>query len=126
MPQKSHRLMFTVAAIFNWVIGLGLLLDARLVLGLMGVSPLPTEPTFVQIVGGLVFLFGFWYYRAGSDLRGVASAIWLGAIAKIMVFTLGLFDVVMGNISWTWALPGFADFVFALLFIKALRELDRE
>ena len=54
MPQKSHRLLFTVAAIFNWVIGLGLLLDAPLILGLMGVSPLPTEPTFVRIVGGLV------------------------------------------------------------------------
>lgn len=126
MSQKSHRLLFTVAAIFNWVIGLGLLLDAHLMLGLMGVSPLPAEPTFVRIVGGLVFLFGFWYYRAGSDLRGVASAIWLGAIAKIIVFALGIFDVVMGDISWPWALPVSADFVFALLFIRALRGLDRE
>jgi len=124
MPQKSHRLLFTVAALFHWVIGLGLLLDAPLILGLMGVSPLPTEPTFVRIVGGLVFLFGFWYYRAASDLRGVASAILLSAIAKLMVFTLGIFDVVMGDISWPWALPVSADFVFALLFIKALRELD--
>ena len=33
MSQQSHRLLFTVAAIFNWLIGLGLLLDARLVLG---------------------------------------------------------------------------------------------
>ncbi len=126
MSSQSHRLMFTVAAIFNWVIGLGLLLDARLVLGLMGVSPLPAEPTFVRIVGGLVFLFGFWYYRAGSDLRGIASAIWLSAVAKIMVFTLGMFDVVMGDISWPWALPVSADLVFALLFMKALRSLDRE
>jgi hypothetical protein len=125
MTQQSHRLLFTVAAIFNWVIGLGLLLDARLILELMGVSPLPTEPTFVRIVGGLVFLFGFWYYQAGSDLRGVASAIWLGATAKIMVFTLGVFDVITGEISWPWALPVSADLVFALLFIKALRGLDR-
>jgi len=92
----------------------------------MGVSPLPTEPTFVRIVGGLVFLFGFWYYRAASDLRGIASAIWLSAIAKIMVFTLGMFDVVTGEISWPWALPVCADLVFALLFIRALRSLDRE
>ena len=126
MSQQSHRLLFTVAAIFNWLIGLGLLLDARLVLGMMGVSPIPTEPTFVRIVGGLVFLFGFWYYRAASDLRGIASAIWLSAIAKIMVFILGLFDVVTGEISWSWALPVSADLVFALLFIRALRSLDRE
>ena len=126
MSQQSHRLLFTVAAIFNWLIGLGLLLDARLVLGMMGVSPIPTEPTFVRIVGGLVFLFGFWYYRAASDLRGIASAIWLSAIAKIMVFILGLFDVVTGEISWPWALPVSADLVFALLFIRALRSLDRE
>jgi hypothetical protein len=36
-----------------------------------------------------------------------------------------VFDVITGEISWPWALPVSADLVFALLFIKALRGLDR-
>jgi len=124
--QQSHRLMFTIAAIFNWLVGLGLLLDARTALGLIGVDPLPTEFTFLRIVGGLVFLFGFWYYRAGTDLRSVASAIWLGAIAKVMVFSLAVFDTLTGGISWHFPMLASADVVFAILFFRALRELDRQ
>jgi len=124
--QQSHRLLFTLAAVFNWVIGLGLFFDARMTLGLIGVTTLPTEFTFVRIVGGLVFLFGFWYYRAGSDLRGVASAIWLGAIAKVLVFSVALFDGFTGQMSWQFMIPASADLAFALLFFRALNEVRRE
>jgi hypothetical protein len=126
MSQKAHRVLFTVSALFNWVVGLGFLFDSQALLRLAGVSPLPTEFTFVRIVGGLVFLFGFWYYRAGSDLRSVASAIWLGAIAKIMVFSVGLFDTLTGGISWQFMLFATADLIFAGLFIQALRKLNHE
>lgn len=121
--QNAHRTMFTIAAVFNWVIGIGLFLDARTTLGLIGVHPLPTEFTFVRIVGGLVFLFGFWYYRAGRDLNSVASAIWLGAIAKLLVFSVALFDALTSHISWHFLMPATADLVFAILFFRALREL---
>jgi hypothetical protein len=121
MAQHSHRLLCVIGALFNWIVGLAFLIDAPWFLGLFGVHPLPTEPTFVQMVGGLVVLFGFFYYRAATDIASVSSAIWLGSLAKLMVFAVSVFNVVTGHISWHFGLLTFCDLVFASLFILALR-----
>ena len=113
--------MFTVAAGFNWLVGLILFFNADLLLELFHITPLPIETTFLRLFAGLVFVFGFGYYAAGSDLKTNAPVIRLGGIAKLMVVAIAAYEVVLGNISWQLMLVASADLIFALLFFRALR-----
>ena len=82
---------------------------------------MPIETTFLRLFAGLVFVFGFGYYAAGSDLKTNAPVIRLGGIAKLMVVAIAAYEVVLGNISWQLMLVASADLIFALLFFRALR-----
>jgi len=121
MSHSSHKLLFTVAAGFNWLVGLILFFNADLLLELLHITPLPIETTFLRLFAGLVFVFGFGYYAAGSDLKTNAPVIRLGGIAKLMVVAIAAYEVVLGNISWQLMLVASADLIFALLFFRALR-----
>ena len=121
MSHSSHKLLFTVAAGFNWLVGLILFFNADLLLELFHITPLPIETTFLRLFAGLVFVFGFGYYAAGSDLKTNAPVIRLGGIAKLMVVAIAAYEVVLGNISWQLMLVASADLIFALLFFRALR-----
>jgi hypothetical protein len=123
--RSSQKILFSCAAVFNWLVALALFFNASLLLELFAVTPLPTELAFVHQFAGLVFLFGFGYYWAGNDLKTNAPVIRLGVAGKLGVVTIGLFDIVAGNISWQFMLLASADLVFALLFIQALRTLRR-
>ncbi|MEH6634244.1 MAG: hypothetical protein V7700_01940 [Halioglobus sp.] len=121
MSHSSHKLLFTVAAGFNWLVGLILFFNADLLLELLHITPVPIETTFLRLFAGLVFVFGFGYYAAGSDLKTNAPVIRLGGIAKLMVVAIAAYEVVLGNISWQLMLVASADLIFALLFFRALR-----
>ena len=121
MSPSSHKLLFTVSAGFNWLVGLILFFNADLLLELLHITPLPIETTFLRLFAGLVFVFGFGYYAAGSDLKTNAPVIRLGGIAKLMVVAIAAYEVVLGNISWQLMLVASADLIFALLFFRALR-----
>lgn len=125
MNPSSQKLFFTVAAAFNWLVGLALFFNARLLMELFHVSPLPTETLFVRLFAGLVFVFGFGYYAAGNDLKSNAPVIRLGAYAKLGVVVIGTYEIMLGSISWHFMLLAGADLVFAVLFFKALDEDTR-
>jgi hypothetical protein len=120
MTAKSQKLFFSVAAIFNWLVGLALFFNAALLLDLFHISPLPTETTFLRLFAGLVFMFGFGYYAAGNDLKTNAPVIRLGAFAKLSVVAIAAYEIILGNISWQLLLVAGADLVFAVLFFRAL------
>ena len=120
MTAKSQKLLFSVAAIFNWLVGLALFFNAALLLELFHISPLPTETTFLRLFAGLVFVFGFGYYAAGDDLKSNAPVIRLGAFAKLSVTAIAAYEILLGNISWQLMLVAGADTIFAVLFFRAL------
>ena len=121
MSPSSQKLLFTVSAGFNWLVGLILFFNADLLLELFHITPLPIETTFLRLFAGLVFVFGFGYYAAGSDLKTNAPVVRLGGVAKLMVVAIAAYEVVLGNISWQLMLVASADLIFALLFFRALR-----
>jgi len=107
------------------LVGLGLFFAAGPLLRLFQVTPLPTEPLFLRLFAGLVFVFGFAYYSGGTDLEKNAPVIRLGAIAKLIVVAVVSLEVARGSISWQVMLIAGFDLVFAVLFFSALQGLAR-
>ena len=123
MTSKSLRTLFVTAAVFNWLVGLGLLFDASLLFRLFGVTPLPTEFLFVQLFAWLVIVFGIGYYWVSRDPGSNISLIKLGMLGKASVVLVSLAAVVTGGISWQMMILASADLVYAILFWRALGSL---
>jgi amino acid transporter len=123
MTSKSIRTLFVSAAAFNWLVGLALLFDARLLFGLFRVTPLPTEPLFVQLFAWLVIVFGVSYFWVSRDPQSNAPLIKLGMLGKASVVLVCLAAVVSGDVSWQMMILASADLVYALIFWRALRSL---
>ncbi len=123
-PTTSSRI-FLLAAIFNWSFALGLFLMPAPFLGLFAVSPAPEQSLWVQQFAGLVFFFGVGYYQASINLEKMAPMIRLAVWAKCSVLAVALLNVLTGDISWQFIVPASADGVFAVLFVQALRTVDK-
>ena len=106
--------------------GAVIILDPALLMNMFAVTPLPEQSSLIRLAGLLVFFYGIGYFWAAGDLQANAQVIRLGAWAKMGVFTLGLGEVMLGNISWQFLFLVSADLVFALLFLRALRDLTVE
>ncbi len=61
----NARLLFTVAAIFNAVIGLAMLLAYDSLVPWLGLPPRPT--VWIHIIALIVLVFGYAYWRIAGD-----------------------------------------------------------
>jgi hypothetical protein len=124
MNPKTISKLFLIAALFNWVVGIALMTNAPLLLGLFNVTPVPTEPVFVSLSGWLIICYGIGYFWASRDFAGNLGIIWLGIIGKLGVFGVVLMSTLLGQISWQMNIVSSVDLVFAVLFILAIRNHD--
>ena len=125
MTYHSHKKLFQVAAIFNWVVALGLFFTPDIFLSLIGVTPLPSQGLWVQLFACLVFFFGIGYYQASLDLDRHSNIIQLAIGGKTGVLVIALLNVLGGDVSWQIMIPATADGIFAVLFLLALRDLAK-
>jgi hypothetical protein len=124
MNAKSIRIMFTTAAWFNWMAGLAVAVNVELLFGLFGVTPLPTEPLFLQLFAWLVIVFGIGYFWASRDPVANVPVIKLGMIGKLSVVLVSLVCVMTGSISWQFMLLVSVDLLYAILFWRALKAIQ--
>ena len=117
------KALFISAAWFNWIAAVVFGLASDWVLPILSMESSPTTLFFIHLFCTLVFVFGFAYYRAASDLAGQAPVIRLGAAAKLALVFVATMDVVLGLISWPILIVLAGDLVYALLFFKALSRL---
>lgn len=120
---KKHHNMFVAAAAFNWVAGISFLKPIPMYEA-MGITPIPDENSVLHILCLLIICFGFGYFKASKDFPGNASVIRLGMVAKALVVVVTAVDVALGVISWQVILAVSGDFIFSILFYKALQDLD--
>ena len=121
MTSKSMRIMFTTAAWFNWVAGLAVAVNAELLFGLFRITPLHTEPLFLQLFAWLVIVFGIGYFWASRDPAANVPVIKLGIIGKLSVVLVSLACVLTGSVSWQIMLLMSIDLLYAILFWRALQ-----
>ena len=130
--------MFVVGSLWNIGIGLtGLLLTDFILLMMFGKAPM-TE-NFSALVHGTVpgvdnlqtliffrffmiavILFGIGYYWVSRDLLANRAVIWLGLVAKLMIFFTFAYYYVMGQSSFFSVLICSGDFIFSIFFAAFL------
>ena len=124
MTDKSIRIMFTTAAWFNWVAGGAVAVNAGWLFSFFRVTPLPTEPLFLQLFAWLVIVFGIGYFWASRDPAANVPVIKLGMLGKLSVVLVSLVCVLTGSVSWQIMLLMSADLLYAILFWRALKAIQ--
>ncbi len=115
----NARALFAVAAIFNALIGLGMLLAYDAIAPWLGFPPQPT--VWMHIVTLIVLVFGYAYWRVAMDPRRFREYIVLGIVAKL-AFVVAIYGhFLAGDATAMLAALVTADLVFAGLFGAYLR-----
>jgi len=132
--------MFFVGSLWNISIGLtGLLLTDFILLMMFGKAPM-TE-NFSAFINGMVpvtdnlqtliffrffmiavILFGIGYYWVSRDLLANRAVIWLGLVAKLMIFFTFAYYFTTGQSSFFSVLICSGDFIFSIFFAAFLRK----
>ncbi len=125
MSHDASKKMFLGAAIFNWIIGFGLLFIPGMFLSWFCITPTPDQNVWVQEFAGLVTVFGIGYYWAARDFHNNRSIVRLAVLGKSAVVLIALLNVIRGDVSWQLMIPAAGDAVFVVLFILALKSSER-
>jgi hypothetical protein len=123
VTSTAIRTLFLSGAIFNWLVGLALHLDAARLFDLFGVTPVPTENLFVQLFAWLVIVFGVGYFWISQDPVTNVPIIKLGMLGKASVVLVCLAAVMMHTVSWQLLILASADLVYAVFFLMALNTI---
>ena len=114
----NARPLFTIAAIFNAVVGLAMLLAYDLLLPWLGFSPRPT--VWIHIIALIVLVFGFAYWRIANDPVRFRDYVVLGIAGKL-AFVVAIYGhFLAGDATAALATLVTADLIFAGLFAAYL------
>ncbi len=118
MSETGWTRLFGLAAIFNILIGLLLLIDPSMMPKFV---PLPADDfIWPRLAGGLIFFMGVGYWLVSRNLDTNRGIIVIGAGGKLLTALMLAIYGIKGTIGfWTFSL-GLIDLVFALLFIRFL------
>ena len=114
----SERPLFLMAAGFNAVVGLSLLVGYPLTARLL---ELPGPPTvWLHLVAAVVLLFGFAYWLVAKHPERFRPFIGLGAAGKLAFAAIIYYQWALGDAPTRLAMLVNVDLVFALLFLRTL------
>lgn len=120
--NRHAKILFGIAALFNWAVGLSWLFAWPLMQELMQLAPAEgSNRMLINICAVLVITFGYAYFMVGRDPVTYRPYAILGTIGKLLVVAViapVLFSLSQG---WILALLAMGDLLFALLFIHFLR-----
>jgi apolipoprotein N-acyltransferase len=126
MTKKANGPMFLTAAVFNWGVGLALVINAPLLFDLFRVTPPPAEPLFLQLFAWLVIVFGIGYFWVWKDPEANISIVKLGILGKLTVVLVALGCVLAGAVSWQMMILASADLLYVYLFWRALKAIQQK
>ena len=116
--------LFTVAAIFNALVGVGMLLAYDWLAPWLGFPPQPT--VWMHIVTLVVLVFAYAYWRVAQDPVRYREYIVLGIVAKL-AFVVAIYGhFLAGDATATLAVLVTADLIFAGLFGAYLKRVPAD
>lgn len=122
--MMTWRMVFWVAAIFNWLVGAPLFLAPEPLLAMLEVTA-PADLTFHRMAGLLIVCLGTVYAFTAEDLQRYRPLIWIavaGKLGVVAIFTLAFmqgfappraFGLALGDLAF-----GLAFLVFLLTYPK--------
>lgn len=120
MTDTYARRLFSIAAAFNFVVGLPFLFAMPQLAELTGMRPVPSEPLMVHLAAVLVLTFGWGYWRISRDPVANRPIIHMGVVGKSAVVLAGFADWFLGNTNWVFPALLVGDAIFATLFVQYL------
>ncbi len=118
--MNTHRALFGTAALFNITVAVLLVFGNVTTWKLFGLPP-PHETLFVQLFAVFVALFGVAYFWIGLAPADKRPLIQLCAFGKLTIFTTIVLEYLAGNAPAMIIGPASGDLIFAILFLRALR-----
>lgn len=120
---SNPRLLFGIAAAFNFLVAAGLLLLRPSMAPLLRLDPIAgTNLILVNLTGGFIALFGYAYLRVAIDPVTYRPFIPLGIIGKLIAVASAVWPWLSGAVSWPLPVLSFADLVFVVLFARYLQQ----
>jgi len=119
MSDRPGTVLFDIGAAFNLMVGVPLLVAYPSVAGLMGLSTPRT--VWTDLVGAMVALFGWVYWRIARDPVGCRPYVALGIAGKLAFVAVIYSNFALGRAPAALAALVSVDLVFALLFLRWLR-----
>ncbi len=120
MQDKTARLMFRTAALFNWGAVL-LFLPALGIARRLGIEPAPTGTIFEEIALGAIFVFGIGYWMVGKAPDRHRGIVQIGLAGKLLVVTIVGAHYLTGSASLALAAIASGDLIFSALFALFLK-----
>jgi hypothetical protein len=115
----NARPLFTVAAVFNLLVGVPMLVAYPVVARMLALQGPPT--VWFHIVACVVVLFGWVYWQIARDPVQFRPYVVLGIVAKSLFVVVIYGHWLAGDVSGRVAALVTADLVFALVFAAYLR-----
>jgi hypothetical protein len=117
--MKRWKIVFAVAAVFNMLVGLPLVLAPGAFYGALGQAA-PDDILSVQTAGLLIAVFGVGYAMVARDPPAHRAIVWLGVIGKTPLPILTWLQIQAGKASMDTLFVALGDWVFVGLFLAFL------
>ncbi len=121
-----HKNMYTIAAIWNWILAVGFLILPRIDIGYFSIAgPVAPPPTLLWFDSffGLVFAFGLGFYFISKSTTENHGLIKISIFEKTWVFVMGLYYFLIAQASIWVVVVVSGDLLFGLLFFEDLRAI---
>ena len=124
---KYHRLMYLIAAIWNWVLAITFLILPRIDINYFSLAGDTIPPTLLwfDCFMGLVFAFGIGFYLVSLDPQKNHGLVKIAAFEKVWVFIIGFSYFLIGEASLLLLGVVLGDLIFGILFIEDLLAILR-
>ncbi len=125
MNYHFYKKAFFVGGLWN--IGLGVFglafgtLATKLLLGDQALTGNFYQVLFFKVFMLAVVIFGVGYCSVAADLTKNRVVIWLGIIAKLILFAIFTWCFIIGQATFLAFSTLFGDFLWALLFFRFLQ-----
>ena len=121
--ESYHKNMYTIAAIWNWILAVGFLILPRIDIAYFAIAG-PVDPPNTMLwfdsFFGLVFAFGLGFYLISKSTTDNHGLIQISVFEKCWVFLMGIGTFLIGQASIWVVTVVVGDLIFGLLFLEDL------
>lgn len=117
--MRTWKVVFVVAALFNFAVGLPMLLAPQAMLTALG-QPVPDDLLMTRLASLLIVVLGLGYGMVARDPAGNRPILWLGVLGKAPIPMLVWLSGGAAALSSSAFLLSLGDLAFAALFLVFL------
>ena len=125
---RYHKILFTIAAIWNWVLAVAFLVLPRIDINYFYVAGDTIPPTLLWFDGfmGLLFAFGIGFYFVSLSTERNHDFIKIACFEKVWVFIIPLYYILIAEATLLVLVFAVGDLIFGFLFMEDLRAITRK